>query len=55
MIQKHQPKIVYGKNISIQGNPNSKTHISNKYLASGVYKLTYEDCAEEYTENWNQC
>jgi len=37
-------KIAYTTKKCVQKNLNPKTHISNKYLASGLYKLTYTDC-----------
>lgn len=41
-------KIAYCTNNSIQRNLNPNNGISNKYLASGMYKLPYTDCGKAY-------
>jgi hypothetical protein len=41
-------KIAYCTNNSIQRNLNPKNSISNKYLVSGIYKLTCTDCGKAY-------
>ena len=41
-------KIAQHINYFIRKNLNPKTHISNKYLASCIYKLTCTDCGKAY-------
>jgi hypothetical protein len=41
-------KIAYRKNNSTELNLKPKVQITNKYLASGVYKLTCADCGKAY-------
>ena len=43
-------KIAYCTNNYIQRNLNPNKGISNKYLASGVYKLTCTDCEKAYVD-----
>jgi hypothetical protein len=41
-------KIAYKKNNSTELNLKPKVQTTNKYLASGVYKLTCADCGKAY-------
>jgi hypothetical protein len=41
-------KIAYRTNNSIELNLKPKVQTTNKYLASGIYKLTCADCGKPY-------
>jgi hypothetical protein len=48
IFKRSKQKIACCTNNYIQRNLNPKNGISNKYLASGIYKLTCTDCGKAY-------